>query len=46
METEQAFGQEGVERSLGYSQMEPVAPIPSDRSDVEITTTELEQIPS
>jgi hypothetical protein len=38
----QTFGKESVEHSLGHQQMESVDPLPSDRSDVEITTTELE----
>jgi hypothetical protein len=38
----QTFGKESVEHNLGYQAMEPIAPLPSDRSDVEITTTELE----
>src|SRR6516165_12576337 len=39
---DQSFGKEGVEFSLGYQAMEPVNPLPSDHTDVEITTTELE----
>jgi hypothetical protein len=41
---EQQFGLPAQEAKLGYSAMESVAPLPSDHSDVEVTSTELQDL--